>query len=378
MTSPFARRSSLTLVCIVLGLAATTRAATRPEAPVDLRWEAPQGCPQESDVRSRIQKIVGAGRHDNPFVAEAKIVRIDKRFRLELEIRVHELVGVRTIESVSCDDLAGAAAVEIGLLIHSAEAARASVAPDGDTGASSSATSAATGGDGSGHTSSSPRTSSPRTTSPSAPRTTAPTEPAKVEAEPQAEPEPTRETARPEEPASEASPRRWRALLQLPLLGVGVGPMPSLSKGYGLGIGLEYARWQAQLGAIAWRPQHVTAPDFPGYGADVDRIALVLAICREYRAGWFGFSPCLTGGTERVSASGTGRSLISSTPRAFAVAVGAAAQTRLHVASWLRFLATVGGQIQIRRPELTIDGLGPVYGLAPAALNATLGVEWAL
>ena len=129
MTSPFARHSdsrptrSAAIGCLLIGLLVTARAAAEPQRSVDLRWEAPPGCPQESDVHSRIQKILGSGRHDSPLRAEGTITRIDGRFHLELVVHIGDVAGTRSLASKSCEDLAGAAAVEIGLLVHSVEAA---------------------------------------------------------------------------------------------------------------------------------------------------------------------------------------------------------------------------------------------------------------
>jgi hypothetical protein len=46
---------------MLLGLLATAPETAWAEAQpsIDLRWEAPPGCPQESDVRDRIQNASG-------------------------------------------------------------------------------------------------------------------------------------------------------------------------------------------------------------------------------------------------------------------------------------------------------------------------------
>ena len=57
---------------------------------------------------------------------------------------------------------------------------------------------------------------------------------------------------------------------------------------------------------------------------------------------------------------------------------GAAIQGRLYLASWIRLLAAVGGQVELSRPRISIKGLGSVYQFAPAALTLALGLEWIL
>src|ERR1017187_745103 len=134
MTSPFVQPHSrsrsqtarsigtgLMTGLMLLVLLAAAPAMAEPPPSIDIRWEAPPDCPQENDVRERIQNLLGSGRHDNHLRAEGTITRMDRRFRLDLVVRVRDLVGTRSIEANSCEDFAGAAAVELGLLIHSAK-----------------------------------------------------------------------------------------------------------------------------------------------------------------------------------------------------------------------------------------------------------------
>jgi hypothetical protein len=332
-----------------------------PQPPIDIRWEAPPGCPQESDVRDRIQKLLGSSRHDSQLRAEGTITRIDKRFRLNLVVRAGDLVGTRSIESNSCEDLAGAAAVELGLLSHAAEVA----GRPNPTGTQLPTLPPVSGPEPSGSRSDGTNGHPPQGTNAASPAQRAPID-AKVESEAK------------EPPPAMESPRRGRVLVQAPLLALGVGPLPRTTTGGGLALGLEYAKWQWQLKAISWQRQSVPAPDFPGYGADVARIAADFWACRELRSAWVGFSPCLTAGMERVSASGTGRNIASSTQHAIGMTAGAGVQGRLYLASWIRLLAAVGGQVELTRPQISIKGLGSVYQFAPAALTVALGLEWIL
>jgi hypothetical protein len=62
--------------------------------------------------------------------------------------------------------------------------------------------------------------------------------------------------------------------------------------------------------------------------------------------------------------------------------LGAGAQGRVHLASWIRLLMAVGGQIELSRPQISVGGEQAykfeVYQFAPAALTAALGIEWSL
>lgn len=374
----------------------SARATAEPRQ-VDLRWDAPQGCPQESDVRGRIQKILGTGRHDTPFRADGAITRVDGRFRLELVLHVGDVTGTRSLAAKSCDDLAGAAAVEIGLLVHSVESQSPAQPGAAEAATSQTATGSETVG---GAASTRTESSSTKTqSSSSSVKADALAQRGRSDAIPPA-PEPTKIEPATELPAptdaespQPVSARAWRVLLQAPTVALGLGPLPGLGVGLGLSIGLEYERWQLQLQGIAWQRQNVPADGFPGYGADVDRIGARFWACREIRVSSLGFSPCLAAGMDRMSAKATGANIAPIPQNELLMSLGAGAQARLYLTSRLRMLAGVAGEIGLVRPELKVRGLGPIapppdgdtpdppttiYRFAPAALTATLSLEWSL
>jgi hypothetical protein len=357
---------------MLLGLLATAPAMAEPQPSIDIRWQAPPGCPQESDVRDRIQTLLGAGRHDSHLRAEGTITRIDRRFRLDLVVRVRDLVGTRSIESNSCEDLAGAAAVELGLLIHSAAAAfepsRSGTQPPTLPPVRGSEPSSSRSDGTDAHPSQGTNEASPAARAPIGAKSESKTDVVSAAKEP---------------PTEVKSQRPWHALVQVPVLELGVGPLPQATRGIGLSLGLECENWQLQLNGISWQRQSVPAPGFPGYGADVDRIGAAFWGCREFHFSWFGLSPCLTVGLDRVSARGNGRNIAQSTQHAFGMTVGAGAQGRVYLARWIRLLMAVGGQIELSRPQISIGGEEPayqiaVYEFAPAALLVAVGLEWSL
>jgi hypothetical protein len=324
---------------------------------MDIRWEAPSGCPQESDVREQIQKVLGTGRHDTSFRAEGTITRIDRRFRIVLVLHLRELVFTRTLEANSCTDFDGVAAVEIGLLIHSAEATEAPLAPP-------HAPTFPTSNKGAENTT--PTATKAATTEP--PKANDP----KPESKPEGDPQETKP------PVPETSQRSWRALVQAPFVALGKGPLPALATGIGLSLGLDYADWQLQIMALAWRRQTVHPEGLPMYGAEVDRIASTLWICHESRLAWFGFSPCLTTGLERVAATGTGRNIVSTTQHAMRMTAGAGVQGRAYLANWIRLVTSVGGQADLSQPQISLAGIGSVYNFTQFSLAITLGLELGL
>jgi hypothetical protein len=351
---------------MVMGLFLTTPALADPELPVDISWQAPAGCPQERDVRDRIRKILGSKRPYSHLRAEGTIARTNGRFRLELVVRAGDLVGTRRIESSSCEDLTGAAAVELGLLIHSsdlvAEPSGSQIQPptsppDSSPGASGSR---------------SDETDRHLTQDAGGAR---PVEKMPISTKEERPPETASESK--EQPSKVASQRTWRALVQ-PLGALSIGPLPKTAFGLGLSLGFEHARWQWQLRTISWQRQSIPAPDRPMVAADVDRIAVDFWACREFRTALLGVSPCLTVGLERVSARGTGQDITPSTQHATGMTAGAGIQGRLYLANWLRLLMSVGGQIELSQPQISIGGVGSVYQSAPAALSIAIGLEGGL
>src|SRR5213078_3096462 len=113
---------SASMIAALVALLAPTRAlAQSSEPPLDLHWDAPAGCPSERYVRDRIRKLAGSARStDAPVRAEATVTRSDDgQFHLDLAVHVGDLVGARKIDGRSCEDLAGAAAVALALLLRS-------------------------------------------------------------------------------------------------------------------------------------------------------------------------------------------------------------------------------------------------------------------
>jgi hypothetical protein len=136
--------------------------------------------------------------------------------------------------------------------------------------------------------------------------------------------------------------------------------------------------WHFLLGGTAWLRQNVSAEQFPGYGADVDRLSGTLKTCHAPGGSRFEVAPCLVLSVEHVSARGTGPDVTAHPEQATWLAIGAGAQGRLSLARWLNLLIGVDVQIETARPIISVEGLGDVRQLAPAALTATVGPEWIL
>lgn len=113
---------------LAIGAIATTpRRAVAETAPLplELRWDAPEGCPSSSFVRRRIEQIV-RGPQTAPTRAEAKVEGgAHGRLKVTLIVRTGDVEEHRTVEAASCSALAEAFAVVVAYVIDpSSDAAR--------------------------------------------------------------------------------------------------------------------------------------------------------------------------------------------------------------------------------------------------------------
>ena len=248
-------------------------------------------------------------------------------------MRSGELVGERNLEAKSCEDLAGAAAVNLVLLMSSTSPLSAAAT---DTSASDE-----------------PSTSTPAT------------EP--LEPEPEPEPEPELTTS---------SPRTWRIILQLPLASLEFGPLPQTSWGLALATGLELDHWRILAEGHAWLRQELEATSAAEYGARLDRIAAGVRICHDFQVGGLAVSPCVNASMQHLWARGTGPYVAARTAQATWIAAGLGAQARLRLTGAFGLVGGVDAQIETARPRISVDGLGPVGQLGAVAVRIALGTEW--
>jgi hypothetical protein len=335
------------------GLLTAVPALSQPAAAIELNWSAPPGCPRQSDVRERIRKLAGAARStDNPLRADGNITqKEDGRFRLTLVVRSGELVGERNIESASCEDLAGAAAVALALLLRAEEPLESFSA-----GSPAGSPSSQEGSERERGESSSGEKAAER----GAVRPPEADAPSGVGG------------------SREPSPGSLHGLLQAPLAALSLGPLPEPALGFGLAAGVSFHDFRLLVEGQKWLEQRVAAEDFPGFGAEVERATATLRGCRAFRWESVALAPCLALSLEFLSASGTGPAVSASTERALWVAPGAGAQGLVLLTSWFNLVASVDGRLETARPRISIDGLGDVDQVAPIAVTVLLGSEWIL
>jgi hypothetical protein len=359
MTSRSARLASALAVAAVLGCVDGARAAE----PLALTWKAPPECPQRAAVQARIDALVPAAAGSKERLeADGTIVRADGRFRLTLVMRIGELRGERQIESDSCKDLAGAAAVALGLMLQSADPSRetseTSSAPSSETTAPAASQNEAKNTGGTAPTPARPSPSSSDAAADAA---------AEEEARARDEEQRARDRAR---------ERGWAVLLHGPLLAFELGQQPNPSFGGALGGGVRLSDWRFSLDFQIGPTQSLAVSGEPRLEADVSRLALEAWICRAWRAEPFEVSPCLTAAWERVSAEGTGNGVDSRISHASFVSGGAGVFGHLFVSDFFAVMLGLGGRIEGARPHVLVESVGEVGQLGAAAFWAKAGPEW--
>jgi hypothetical protein len=298
--------------------------------------------------------------------AEVTVTRNDDGvLHLRLLVRSGSLAGERNMDGKSCTALAGAAAVTLVLLLHSTEP----LTEDASAGPRS-VDAAANGGN------VATKTSSNTLTNASSAATTTEDTPARVAESALAAGEQQHASSKGSE-ASEQPKRRWHVLLQLPQIELGVGPLHQPSVGLAIAAGASFEHWRFLAKGSRWFGQHESASNADQqYGADIARTTLKLLTCRAVVLSWLELSPCLSLAVEHVSARGTGAHVGASTGTATWPSVGGGAQARAYATPWFNVFLGVDGQIQFSQPQLTVEEVGPVERLLPAAITTTLGSEW--
>ncbi|WP_437591584.1 hypothetical protein [Sorangium sp. So ce1000] len=106
------------------------RALATPAEPrtIDLRWEAPDGCPPADEVRSEIARLLGASEQRQPIDVAIAVAREgDTRLRLDLRIRA-PAPGERVLHGDDCASMARAAALIVAMSIDPDAVARTAAA----------------------------------------------------------------------------------------------------------------------------------------------------------------------------------------------------------------------------------------------------------
>lgn len=321
---------------------------------LELSWVAPPGCPRGADVRARIRKLTGQTPTTGAAIqAEASVVRAPSgRLHLTLVVRTGDSVGQREIEANACEDLAGATAVNLALLLRSSSPLTAAGSeqasqPSADTARDQAAASTTA-------------TPNQQNAEPSEASRSSPSAPS-------ATPAPPKHAA-----------RGWRGLVRLPLMAASIGVLPSASWGAALAIGVQVEHWNILIDGSAWLRQSLAAPHVLDVGAHIDRMELGLWACHGFSLGVLELAPCAGLSLQHIWTRGSGARIQARTAQATWLAPGIGAQTRWSLTRWLNLVATADVRAQTARPSIVVDGVGWIGQTGPLAIGFLLGSEWIL
>jgi hypothetical protein len=341
------------------GAALLLPAPVQAQNELDLSWDAPASCPQREAVRERIRELAGQALwHAEPLRAAGRIVEVAQGYRLTLTVRDRGELRTRTMVSSSCVDLAGAAAVALGLLLRQGPNPSADPADPGSAGAGATRSLP----EAEERTEPQPKQSSPVSPAPSTDK--GPSKPG----------EDSGPALPPDDGASGA--RGWELLLRGPVAMLDVGPLPRPSLALGAGLGVRASEWRVVLSGRAGFAQSWLMPGTVDVGAKVGRWQAELSVCRGWQIAGWEVAPCLALGVERLWARGTGSGVTARSAQSISLAPGASVVAHLHFIDGVAIFATAGALIETSRPRLVVEGLGEIGHAGSVQFFTGLGPEW--
>lgn len=366
--------------------------AQLPDAVLDLRWDAPDGCPDVDAVRAAVGRLV---RRPDAASAERVVARgavrpEASRFRLRLSTGEGDAAAERELTADGCQALADAAALILALMIDPGAGPPAVPPPDEPP----------------------PREPppaddpDPASSPPPAPGTAAPAveraapaergseltppregaaDPATRAAEPERRGAPDGRSALDEEepapwpaerdevePPDDDAPRRLRA-------GIGVlgdaGSLPGATPGVAIGAAARLGRFGLELEGRLLPLRRARPGGRADVRADLSLYTVGARACfAVVDAGRVTLSPCagLEVGRMRGESFGVSAPASGSAPW-LALSAGAALSIRLRPRFGLR--AVLEGLLPASTPPFVIDGVGVVHEASPFAGRLTVGGE---
>jgi hypothetical protein len=326
---------------IVMGSAARGLA----QGPIfDLEWNAPPECPPRESVLAEIARVLGPASASVPFRARAVVVHDESgRYRGDLEVEARGVQSRRELVGETCDTIASAAALIVGIAIEG-DAVLARAHALGNALAPASAPSATS-------------------------RAEAAAPPSTKEGPEHREGQPQRER-----PASGAMIVAAGAMLD-------GTTMPSVAAGGELTLGWAYLapRWRARVVAGGlFFPTQGKAANVQGEGGDFTLVGATARACLSLATARFDAGPCVGGELDHMDASGTGPILQQGEAGANWASFTGSALGAWHMSpAWdllARFDVVVSGsqpQFIIAQPNMALV----VHQPALATIRGVLGLE---
>jgi hypothetical protein len=302
---------------------------------LQLRWEAPEGCPDQGDALERVTRFLGRppGQADDPHVrATVRIAERKGLFVAELDLADDD--GQRRLEAERCEVVADAAAYVVATMIDPMVELPM---PEADPGAAAD-------------------------TAPVAEPAPPPGREPAVVRERRASPTPR-----------DADRRRIRGALRVGPA-IGVGPLPSVAPGIGGGAALLLHRLRIELLAAHWFARPARLADRLGVGGDIDLTTGAVRVCPVAMLRPVEIPLCA--GFELGSMHGRGVGISDPAEArllwaAFSAGAGLVWMPAQRVGLWLDTALVV----PVSRPVFSAENVGRVHQPAAAAFSGMMGVE---
>lgn len=312
------------------------------DVPVDLSWEAPEGCSQQVEVEQQIRMLVGTlgeAHQVSRLRVTGSIEPFNERYRLTLVIERKSTHGTRVIESDDCQSLGKAAAVVLGLLVRREISSGRELTESDISGQ---------------------------------PELSKPPEAAKPIAAP-------RQPEIPPQPPPVARLRSWRAIVQGPKVSVDLWTLPRASIGVGLGAGIAHGAWRAFVTGGLWKSQSSTFSGFQPFQADFHRWSLESWLCRGARLNPFEIAPCALLAFDDVTARASGGGRVPRARSAAWLSVGGGISGYWHIDHNLSLVISGSGRIMTIRPQFLVEGFAGedlAHKVPLGTFVSSLGFEW--
>jgi hypothetical protein len=302
--------------------------AAAPGGPdVELRWEAPPGCPDRSKIDADLARFLahGAQRDPTPVEIDARVEKSGEKFVLTLAVRASAGAIEKTMRADDCKVLASAVALVVAVLLDPTAVVetveRERVAPP----------------------------------------------------PPPVEPKPAPAPKREPTPKPKPRPRLEVQGLVRPFAAGSFGPLPRFGVATGGLLGVRIGRARIEAHAIWDAPQRARASGTDA-GARLDLWALGPRGCFAPRWRTLEVPVCLGGEIGRMRGRGFGLS-VSRSARATWAAFTAGATLLWVPLRWIAVGGGVDAVVALTRPSFVIDDIGRVHRPRPAGVRIHAGLE---
>jgi hypothetical protein len=298
---------------MIFGAAILTMVLAPPvPSPVDLRWDAPAGCPDAQAIADSIARGIAPSQATVARMrAEVVVSQLDgEHWQAALDLRGADWTATRTLRGPTCAAVADAAGLLIVLAANTELQEREIVVP------------------------------------PPAPA-----------------PAP-----------SPLSPMRPIGTPFISLGATAdVGALPSPSVGGALSVGWRFARARIDLDASLFAPRQGTVAGHPDTGATFHLASAGLRGC-YLLGGKLTVGPCLTGGVNRTRGTGFGPITPDEKTNTTGV-LGGGLLAEWRLSRWVVPFVACEAAIPLVRPQFSVKDIGPVHRASPVSFRGAAGLE---